>query len=190
MSDREKSECEICMADDCESDSVWRYRTMTVSHMWGAILTISFHTCFNCSPPVCIYYQTKTRNAIIFTCNSNTNQNHLLRDMELPAKPRAFIAFHILLILLNHACLLHSRNLPTSPSPAPAGIAPARSLNPHEGRKANPRLGSFPATCQTKCNQCKPCVPVEVTIKTTAEEENQYYPIAWKCMCQSNIFSP
>ncbi|KAH1223079.1 EPIDERMAL PATTERNING FACTOR-like protein 4 [Glycine max] len=65
-----------------------------------------------------------------------------------------------------------------------------RSLKLRTERKANPRLGSFPATCQPKCNQCKPCVPVEVTIKTMAEEENEYYPIAWMCTCQSNIFSP
>ncbi|ESW29206.1 hypothetical protein PHAVU_002G051900 [Phaseolus vulgaris] len=111
--------------------------------------------------------------------------------MEVAAKPTALTV--IILILLNHASQLHSRNLSTSPSPAPESVAPAtykRSLNPHEGRKGNPRLGSFPATCQTKCNHCKPCVPVEVTIKTMAEEENKYYPIAWKCMCQSNIFSP
>ncbi|RDX99026.1 EPIDERMAL PATTERNING FACTOR-like protein 8, partial [Mucuna pruriens] len=112
--------------------------------------------------------------------------------MEQTAKPKAFIV--ILIIILNYTCLLvHSRNLATSPSPEPASIGPAtyaRTLKPHEGRKANPRLGSFPATCQTKCNQCKPCVPVEVTIRTMAEEENQYYPIAWKCMCHSNIFSP
>jgi len=109
----------ICIGDDCESDSVWRYRMMTVSHMWGAMHLDHFlsHICFNCPPPVCIYSQTNTRNAIIFTCNTNTNQNHFLRDMELPAKPRALIAF--LILLLNHACLLHSRNLPTSPSPAP-----------------------------------------------------------------------
>ncbi|KAH1164518.1 hypothetical protein AAZX31_01G227800 [Glycine max] len=112
--------------------------------------------------------------------------------MEQTAKPNAFIVI-IIIILIHIICQVHSRNMATSPSPAPASIAPetyARSLKPHEERKANPRLGSFPATCQTKCNQCKPCVPVEVTIKTVAEEENEYYPIAWKCMCQSNIFSP
>ncbi|KAL2986931.1 hypothetical protein AAZX31_11G001600 [Glycine max] len=67
---------------------------------------------------------------------------------------------------------------------------PSEFQNHFSERKANPRLGSFPATCQPKCNQCKPCVPVEVTIKTMAEEENEYYPIAWMCTCQSNIFSP
>jgi len=95
--------------------------------------------------------------------------------MEVAAKPTPLIAIHIILILLNHVYLVHSRNLSPSPSPAPF---------------RNPRLGSFPAACQTKCKQCKPCVPVEVTIKTMAEEENEYYPIAWKCMCHSNIFSP
>ncbi|CAJ1924660.1 unnamed protein product [Sphenostylis stenocarpa] len=109
--------------------------------------------------------------------------NHLLQDMDPTAKPRALIHVLLILILLDHACLIHSRNLANSPAPAPASIGPStyeKSLNPHEGRKTNPQLGSFPATCQTKCNQCKPCVPVEVTIKTMAEEENQYYPIAWK----------
>ncbi|KAL2349545.1 hypothetical protein Fmac_003545 [Flemingia macrophylla] len=112
--------------------------------------------------------------------------------MEQTSKPKALIV-PIIIIIINNTCLVHSRNMATSPSPAPESITPAiytRSLSPREGRKGNPRLGSVPATCQTKCNQCEPCVPVEVTIKTMAEEENQYYPIAWKCMCQSNIFSP
>nr|KYP47779.1 hypothetical protein KK1_030543 [Cajanus cajan] len=109
--------------------------------------------------------------------------------MEQTSKPKALILPLIIIFILNHTCLVHSRNMATSPSPAPESIAPA-SLSPQEERKGNPRLGSFPATCQTKCNQCKPCVPVEVTIRTMEEEENQYYPIAWKCMCQSNIFSP
>jgi len=96
--------------------------------------------------------------------------------------------FSLFSFLIFHHCVLLSLNVLFQESVAPATYK--RSLNPHEGRKGNPRLGSFPATCQTKCNHCKPCVPVEVTIKTMAEEENKYYPIAWKCMCQSNIFSP
>ncbi|KAK7308110.1 hypothetical protein VNO77_41706 [Canavalia gladiata] len=112
--------------------------------------------------------------------------------MEQTPKPKPLFV-PLLFLILTHTCLVHSRNLPTSPSPAPASIdltTYTRSLNTHEGRKAKPSLGSFPATCHSKCNQCRPCVPVEVSIRTMEEEQNQYYPIAWKCMCQSNIFSP
>ncbi|KAE9616251.1 hypothetical protein Lal_00017605 [Lupinus albus] len=94
----------------------------------------------------------------------------------------------VLIIIFINTCILevHSLILASPPSPAPAP-SPA-----YEGRKAKAiRVGSLPVTCHSKCNECRPCVPVEVSIRTMElEEENQYYPIAWRCMCHSNIFSP
>ncbi|XP_057443934.1 EPIDERMAL PATTERNING FACTOR-like protein 5 [Lotus japonicus] len=121
-----------------------------------------------------------------------------------PKKPKAALIvflFLLLLILNNHTCQVHSRNLAiaNSPSHAPGpatATATYKNKRSFDGRirKANPipRQGSFPATiCHSKCNQCRPCVPVEVSIRTTmVVEENQYYPIAWRCMCHTNIFSP
>ena len=64
------------------------------------------------------------------------------------------------------------------------------NLNPDRGRKEKPIKGSYPATCHLKCNECRPCVPIQVSVRTMTVEENQYYPMVWKCMCQSKLFSP
>ncbi|KAL1317083.1 hypothetical protein AAHE18_15G111100 [Arachis hypogaea] len=104
--------------------------------------------------------------------------------MEQTRQPQSK-AFLVLLLILTHAtCLIHCRVLPSSPSP---------SLAPAPGSVvggAKPRWGSIPATCHSKCNQCRPCVRVEVSIKTLTMQQNEYYPIAWKCMCHNTIFSP
>ncbi|GKV26481.1 hypothetical protein SLEP1_g35771 [Rubroshorea leprosula] len=50
--------------------------------------------------------------------------------------------------------------------------------------------GSLPVACHAKCNQCKPCIPIEVSIQAMEVQENEYYPLVWKCICQKTIFSP
>lgn len=51
--------------------------------------------------------------------------------------------------------------------------------------------GSVPTTCNSKCNLCEPCIPVEVSVRSNgmALEEN-YYPQVWKCICGGSIFLP
>ncbi|KAG4159963.1 hypothetical protein ERO13_D02G204400v2 [Gossypium hirsutum] len=52
------------------------------------------------------------------------------------------------------------------------------------------RPGSLPASCDSKCKQCEPCMPVEVSVRAAELEENEYYPQVWQCMCQENIYPP
>ncbi|EEF34910.1 conserved hypothetical protein [Ricinus communis] len=96
----------------------------------------------------------------------------------------------LLFITLTHSSLVHSRELAHSdhsPSPAPmvgGEIAKRRG----DGRA---KKGSFPARCHSKCNQCNPCLPVEVSIRSMElKEKEYYYPQVWKCMCGDDIFSP
>ncbi|KAJ7946160.1 EPIDERMAL PATTERNING FACTOR-like protein 8 [Quillaja saponaria] len=104
------------------------------------------------------------------------------------------LIFSLFLILILTCSVVHSSNPASSPSPAPApanNAALTNRLNPYRGRKENPMRRSFPATCHSKCNECQPCMPVEVSIPTMElEEYENYYPMVWKCMCQHNIFSP
>ncbi|KAI4295766.1 hypothetical protein L6164_035776 [Bauhinia variegata] len=112
--------------------------------------------------------------------------------MERKPRPKKLLV-SLLLSILSLTWLVHSRNLASSPSPASAsvGVAPkSNSLNPFRGKRQKAMRGSFPATCHSKCNQCRPCVPVEVSIRTIEVEEYHYYPMVWKCMCRSFIFSP
>lgn len=57
--------------------------------------------------------------------------------------------------------------------------------------------GSFPGTsCNSKCNLCEPCMPVEISVRAAKslaldlDLEDNYYPLVWKCMCGDAIFSP
>ncbi|KAF2294442.1 hypothetical protein GH714_011441 [Hevea brasiliensis] len=68
----------------------------------------------------------------------------------------------------------------------------ARDLNLSKGRGGPGKAmkGSFPAKCHSKCNQCKPCKPVQVSVPAMELKENDYYPQVWKCICGEDIFSP
>ncbi|KAF2294449.1 hypothetical protein GH714_011510 [Hevea brasiliensis] len=68
----------------------------------------------------------------------------------------------------------------------------ARDLNLSKGRGGPGKAmkGSFPAKCHSKCNQCKPCKPVQVSVPAMELKENEYYPQVWKCICGEDIFSP
>lgn len=79
------------------------------------------------------------------------------------------------------------------------------------------RLGSIPPTCHNKCNQCHPCMAVQVPsfshnshkhvlqpaslITPTAPKEgfflqgnnnrySNYKPLSWKCHCGGHFFNP
>ncbi|KAB1208372.1 EPIDERMAL PATTERNING FACTOR-like protein 4 [Morella rubra] len=103
------------------------------------------------------------------------------------------LAFALLLATFIHPCLVHPRNLETAPSPAPeSGVQIGHhDPKPSKGRNDGKTMrGSFPAKCHSKCNQCRPCMPVEVSVRAMALENNEYYPQVWKCMCRDNLFSP
>ncbi|XVE49324.1 hypothetical protein DITRI_Ditri01bG0073600 [Diplodiscus trichospermus] len=77
---------------------------------------------------------------------------------------------------------VHSRKLAGSRSPSPESLVVL-------GRRMR-RPGSLPAACHSKCNQCKPCIPVEVSIRAADLQENEYYPQVWQCTCQEIIYPP
>ncbi|XP_057422415.1 EPIDERMAL PATTERNING FACTOR-like protein 1 [Lotus japonicus] len=110
-----------------------------------------------------------------------------------------------LIILLNHLPYLVS----TSNQPKPA-ISPRELLFEEKNR-----LGSMPPSCHNKCNECHPCMAVQVpTLPThnsvnpppdlskTASMENwpypslqgtrysNYKPLGWKCHCGDHFFNP
>ncbi|KAL5855332.1 hypothetical protein ACOSQ4_005134 [Xanthoceras sorbifolium] len=92
--------------------------------------------------------------------------------MEPKAKLKTVIITLFLTILVQYSCSAHSRKLAsTSPSPAPVSEEPLFIR-----RKEKKRRGSMPASCHGMCNQCIPCLPVEVSIRTMESDENQYYP--------------
>ncbi|PRQ22756.1 hypothetical protein RchiOBHm_Chr6g0253751 [Rosa chinensis] len=108
--------------------------------------------------------------------------------MHREANSRTLILVLFLALLICSGSV-HSCDFSSSPSPSPALGMPT----PHEPSKGifkKKRRGSFPATCYSKCNQCEPCMPVQVSVRAMELEENEYYPLVWKCACGDNIFSP
>ncbi|KAL6270623.1 hypothetical protein ACE6H2_027534 [Prunus campanulata] len=109
--------------------------------------------------------------------------------MQQEANPRTLM-FALLLTMLISSCLVHSSNLANSPSPSLAVVGMPMPNEPPRRIVKKGRRGSFPATCHLKCNQCEPCMPVQVSVRAMALEENECYPQVWKCSCGDNIFSP
>ncbi|EXC31468.1 hypothetical protein L484_003667 [Morus notabilis] len=113
--------------------------------------------------------------------------------MDQEATSRRFIFALLMITTVVHSCAAHPGLLPSSPSPSPANVMPIAEVpKPSKGvimKKAE--RGSSPVTCNSKCNECEPCRPVEVSIRTVDNlQESEYYPQVWKCMCDNNIFSP
>ncbi|KAI3462081.1 hypothetical protein Pfo_018744 [Paulownia fortunei] len=66
------------------------------------------------------------------------------------------------------------------------------------------RLGSTPPSCHNKCNQCHPCMAVQVPTMPRHHQEtplhysdsspgntySNYKPLGWKCRCGGNFFNP
>ncbi|KAK2664885.1 hypothetical protein Ddye_003459 [Dipteronia dyeriana] len=98
------------------------------------------------------------------------------------------ITLFILTLLIQFSCSARSRKKASSPSPAPVIIISEEPL--FIGRNEKRRRGSMPANCHGVCNQCIPCMPVEVSVRTMESEEDLYYPLLWKCTCHNHTFSP
>ncbi|GER26879.1 epidermal patterning factor-like protein [Striga asiatica] len=102
-----------------------------------------------------------------------------------------------------HASLLWFCSIPLYP---PTGLVVA-------AEKA--RLGSTPPSCHNKCNQCHPCMAVQVPTMPghdrvePGREEPAYYfdappappssagnrysnykPLGWKCRCDGHFYNP
>lgn len=81
------------------------------------------------------------------------------------------------------------------------------------------RLGSTPPSCHNKCNQCHPCMAVQVPSLTTrngrvqpglsrkgtvdpldyydlttpspvGNKYSNYKPLGWKCRCRNHFYNP
>ncbi|WRX15594.1 hypothetical protein QQP08_008081 [Theobroma cacao] len=105
---------------------------------------------------------------------------YLLLRMEQRTKATN-ISITLLLTILISSSSVHSRKLAGSPSPSPINLELIARMR---------RPGSLPLACHSKCNQCKPCMPVEVSIRAAEFQEHEYYPQVWQCICQENIYPP
>ncbi|KAL1536740.1 hypothetical protein AAHA92_29340 [Salvia divinorum] len=69
------------------------------------------------------------------------------------------------------------------------------------------RLGSTPPSCHNKCNQCHPCMAVQVPTlpshsrvgpadyfgsspSSAGNRYSNYKPLGWKCRCGGHFYSP
>ncbi|XP_018507215.2 EPIDERMAL PATTERNING FACTOR-like protein 6 [Pyrus x bretschneideri] len=116
--------------------------------------------------------------------------------MQAAANPRKLL-FALLLTVLISSRLVQSSNLATSPSPSPSPSPAVGMPTPNDhgvskgkGIVKKETRGSYPATCHSKCNECEPCMPVQVSIRAMVLEENEYRPQVWRCACGDSIFSP
>nr|DAD21989.1 TPA_asm: hypothetical protein HUJ06_023452 [Nelumbo nucifera] len=101
---------------------------------------------------------------------------------------------------------------------APAScVDPQRPLLPPRAQglltEEKTRLGSTPPSCHNKCNECHPCIAVQVPTvpghnrvkpgfwrkipmelesypSTTGIKYANYKPLGWKCRCGNRLFNP
>ncbi|XP_057431159.1 EPIDERMAL PATTERNING FACTOR-like protein 1 [Lotus japonicus] len=114
----------------------------------------------------------------------------------------------IITILLVMVFLLHHLLCPVSCINQPQPAIPPRDQFLDEKN----RLGSMPPTCHNKCNQCHPCMAVQVPnlpshdrvvgpgVPRIASMEglflqannrySNYKPLSWKCHCGGHFFNP
>ncbi|KMZ68479.1 EPIDERMAL PATTERNING FACTOR-LIKE protein 1 [Zostera marina] len=81
-------------------------------------------------------------------------------------------------------------------TPASASVQPHQGLLMEEDKI---RLGSTPPSCHRRCDQCNPCIAVQVpTLPVAGLRRNtdsfrgypNYKPLGWKCRCQGRFFNP
>ncbi|KAK7387529.1 hypothetical protein VNO78_28399 [Psophocarpus tetragonolobus] len=112
----------------------------------------------------------------------------------------------IILLIIIVTCLLHHLLCPVSCfNQLQHAIPPQDPLCEEKNR-----LGSMPPTCHNKCNQCHPCMAVQVPtlpshdkvqpgLAPTAAMQlfflqgnkySNYKPMSWKCHCGDHFFNP
>ncbi|KAL1569650.1 hypothetical protein AAHA92_01104 [Salvia divinorum] len=59
------------------------------------------------------------------------------------------------------------------------------------------RLGSRPPSCHNKCNECHPCMAVQVPtlpshsrVGPLDNRYSNYKPLGWKCRCAGHFYNP
>ncbi|CAA2977822.1 EPIDERMAL PATTERNING FACTOR-like protein 1 [Olea europaea var. sylvestris] len=91
-----------------------------------------------------------------------------------------------------------------------------QSIYTHRGLEVEEktRLGSMPPSCHNKCNQCHPCMAVQVPTlpshdrvhpgqitpkpleyldpspSSAGNRYSNYKPLGWKCRCGGNLYNP
>lgn len=112
----------------------------------------------------------------------------------------------ILLIITTTIFLLHHLLCPVSCfNQPPHAIPPPDPLCEEKNR-----LGSMPPSCHNKCNQCHPCMAVQVPTSPShnrvkknhaptssmqgfslqGNRYSNYKPLSWKCHCGDHFFNP
>ncbi|KAL9461023.1 hypothetical protein AB3S75_004091 [Citrus x aurantiifolia] len=111
----------------------------------------------------------------------------------------------LLLLLLFPCSPVSSIYLPpSSPRPGPRGLL----------FEDKTRLGSMPPSCHNKCNQCHPCMAVQVPTlpgpkaararararahpmafyndpSSLTKKYSNYKPLGWKCRCNGHFYNP
>ncbi|XP_004504097.1 EPIDERMAL PATTERNING FACTOR-like protein 1 [Cicer arietinum] len=111
-------------------------------------------------------------------------------------------------ILLTILLLLHPLLHPVSSSNKLQPSTPPQELLFEEKNK----LGSIPPSCHSKCNECHPCMAVQVPsmgnfpldlnkvstmerkwvtpISLQGNSYSNYKPLGWKCRCGDHFFNP
>ncbi|KAI9165921.1 hypothetical protein LWI28_022894 [Acer negundo] len=102
--------------------------------------------------------------------------------------------------------------LPRQPRPNGDLVLEGRDESPERHRRdllfeEKTRLGSMPPSCHNKCNQCHPCMAVQVPTLPRQErlrpghmefvdpslltnKYSNYKPLGWKCRCNGHFFNP
>ncbi|XP_038684104.1 EPIDERMAL PATTERNING FACTOR-like protein 1 [Tripterygium wilfordii] len=93
-------------------------------------------------------------------------------------------------------------------------LSPVSCLSPKVGLffEGKGRLGSTPPSCHNKCNQCHPCMAVQVPTQPSHDRVrpgftktelfdysyggggggrySNYKPLGWKCRCRDHFYNP
>uniref|UniRef100_A0A7N0TVW2 Epidermal patterning factor-like protein n=1 Tax=Kalanchoe fedtschenkoi TaxID=63787 RepID=A0A7N0TVW2_KALFE len=100
------------------------------------------------------------------------------------------LSFMVLVSAISiHSCTLMGLGHCSSSAPSPAAAPINRGLHIHDLILKRIRR-SLPAACHSKCNNCRPCMPVMALVRPINLQEYDYYPQVWKCMCRDQLFSP
>ncbi|KAK2389606.1 EPIDERMAL PATTERNING FACTOR protein [Trifolium repens] len=108
------------------------------------------------------------------------------------------------ILLISIMFILHLLLCPVSCFNQAQSAIPPRGLLFEEKN----RLGSAPPTCHNKCNQCHPCMAVQVPNHEHVQpghaamkgsfflqgsnnnRYSNYKPLSWKCHCGGHFFNP
>ncbi|KAG9451457.1 hypothetical protein H6P81_011422 [Aristolochia fimbriata] len=111
--------------------------------------------------------------------------------------------------------MIHLHLLPpaSSAEESPRSAVPMAAASAPRGEfsEEKSRLGSTPPSCHNRCNDCNPCIAVQVPTlpshdsvdlgvggetaidvspSSVAKKYTNYKPLGWKCRCRNRLFVP